>query len=89
MVAKPVLREVNGRMVDIRPSCLDKARQPDEATARAIAMHMLEAGLVKSRRAWVYACRFCRGWHVTTTFRPGNGAAVSATNPWIAEDGRA
>lgn len=65
-------------------SCLDKARQPDEATARAVAMHMLATGIIKSRKAWVYACIHCRGWHVTTV-AGGNygGAAVSATNPWV------
>ena len=66
-------------------SCLDKKRQPDEATARAVAMHMIATHIVSSKRAWVYSCVHCRGWHVTTTGGGANtyAASVTATDPWV------
>ena len=66
-------------------SCESKTRRPDEATARATAMHMIETGVITGKKAWVYRCVFCRGWHITSK---GNGAnaraaAVTATDPWV------
>ena len=65
-------------------SCLSKSRLSDEASARAVAMHMLGQGVWKGKRAWVYRCRECRGWHITTR-ASGNhlAASVSATDPWV------
>lgn len=68
----------------IQRGCIDKVRQPDEATARARAMGMLQLGITKSRRAWVYPCRECRGWHITTTVNGNHASAsVTATDPYV------
>ncbi len=68
--------------VELR-SCIAKSRLSDEAAARAVAMNMIERGLVPRGRAWVYGCRYCRGWHITTR---GAGhhltAGVTATDPY-------
>lgn len=64
--------------------CLGKSRAPDEALARAQAMHLLTLPHVKAKRAWVYRCGFCRGWHITTR-ASGNlhMASVSRDDPWV------
>lgn len=64
--------------------CLDKRRYADEPAARAVAMHMLQTGRIEGKKAWVYGCEYCRGWHITS--RAGGNhlsASVSATNPWV------
>lgn len=50
----------------VAKGCTNKTRRPCEATARALAMHMLQTGKITSSRAWVYSCLHCRGWHVTS-----------------------
>lgn len=65
-------------------SCTSKSRFSDEPAARAVAMHMLQSGVIETKRAWVYRCIECRGWHITT--RAGGNhlsASVAATNPWV------
>lgn len=68
----------------VERSCINKSRQPDEPTARAVAMHLLSSGVSVAKRAWVYPCRECRGWHITTTAN-GNHlrASVSASDPYV------
>lgn len=68
--------------------CLSKSRFSDEATARAVAMHMLATGIIPTKRAWVYQCGDdCRGWHITSS-SSGNyrAASVRADNPWVAPE---
>lgn len=64
--------------------CLDKRRYSDEPAARAVAMHMLQTRWVGQKKAWVYGCEHCRGWHITSR-GAGNhlAASVSPTNPWV------
>lgn len=48
-------------------------------------MHMMQAGIVSVKRAWVYPCANCRGWHVTTKASGNHGrASVTPSNPWVA-----
>lgn len=66
-------------------ACTDKVRLSDEAAARATAMVWIGSGRFTSAKAWVYACRYCRGWHITSKFGQGNApGAVTATNALIA-----
>jgi len=45
-------------------TCKDKRYFADEALARAQAQARIqEVGL---KKLWVYRCRFCPGWHITS-----------------------
>jgi len=68
-------------------SCTSKSRFSDEPAARAVAMHMLQTGVIPTRRAWVYRCGECRGWHITSR-GAGNhlSASVRADDPWVAPE---
>lgn len=65
-------------------ACEDKARLSDEAAARAVAMRQLQAGSFRGRKAWVYACGWCRGFHITSKYQTGNRpGAVTAENALV------
>ncbi len=58
--------------VSMERSCLSKTRYPDEATASASALHLLETGKVEQTITfYTYRCTNCRGWHLTKTYAPG------------------
>lgn len=59
--AKPAKPRV---VVDPR-MCGDKHRDPDELTARARATTRLASKDCTIDKLYVYACKFCRGWHLT------------------------
>lgn len=59
--------------------CAGKRRYPDEALARATAMHSLEER-PEVRVLYVYHCDACRGWRLTKQ-RHGNRRAVTAAEP--------
>lgn len=44
--------------------CTGKHRWPDELSARAGALHSIEA-FGSAYALWVYRCPLCRGWHLT------------------------
>lgn len=50
----------------IAKGCTNKSRRADEAGARGLAQHMIQTGKLTGKRAWVYSCKHCRGWHVTS-----------------------
>ena len=50
----------------IAKGCTNKSRRADEAGARGLAQHMIQTGKLTGKRAWVYHCVHCRGWHVTS-----------------------
>lgn len=63
-------------------------RLANEATARAVAMQALQTGTFRGQKAWVYACRFCRGWHITSKYSAGNRpGAVTAENAFVPAQG--
>lgn len=51
----PKLRELN---------CRKKRRLSDEFAARAVAAGEIDSGRVE--RLWIYHCRECQGWHLTS-----------------------
>ena len=50
----------------VAKGCTNKTRRADEPSARGLAQHMIQTGKITGKRAWVYACVHCRGWHVTS-----------------------
>lgn len=65
-------------------ACEDKARLSDEAAARAVAMRQLQAGSFRGQKAWVYPCRYCRGYHITSKYQAGNSpGAVTAESALV------
>lgn len=47
-------------------NCENKRRYADEFTARAGTSHYLEAEQKKLDHLWIYRCRECGGWHMTS-----------------------
>lgn len=62
-----------------RMTCANKRRHPDEHTARSIAMDAITR-YGTANVLYVYRCPECHGWHLT---RNKQGAAVTATNPYL------
>jgi len=64
-------------------SCTDKKRLASEAAARALASLLMGQGVFKGAKAWVYHCRHCRGFHITTKFGAGNlPGAITASSTY-------
>ena len=64
-------------------SCDCKSRHASEHLARIAARNAIwEKAAEGLTRLWVYACRYCRGWHLTSHRRACNGAAVTSTELW-------
>lgn len=59
--------------------CESKHRHPDEATARAAAMHSIERHH-NVAALYVYQCAECHGWHLTRR-NHGRRVRVTETNP--------
>jgi len=60
------------------PTCRKKRRYADEVSARAVGAQLLKERGVPGRR-WVYRCKHCDGWHVTSK---GNGTpSLTADQP--------
>jgi hypothetical protein len=65
-------------------SCSDKVRLADEGAARAVAMTALQSGTFRGAKAWVYPCRYCRGFHITSKYGAGNlPGAVTASSTLV------
>lgn len=62
-------------------SCTDKKRLASEAAARALASHLIGIGKFTGKKAWVYPCPHCRGFHITSKFGHDNlpGAVTAAS----------
>lgn len=70
--------------------CTDKVRLADEWAARALAMSLMATGRFTGAKAWVYQCRYCRGFHITSKFARDNlPGAVTADNPFVVVEARA
>jgi hypothetical protein len=48
------------------PTCKDKRRFTDEIHAKAVGMIELEENCGNGKQLWVYPCRACDGWHLTS-----------------------
>lgn len=62
-------------------TCAGKRRHPDELTARAAAVRVLNHPKAATSILYVYPCPVCRGWHLTKRER-GNGTPVTPDNPF-------
>lgn len=72
------------RLLHKERSCASKVRLASEAAARALAMPKLQGGTFRGDKAWVYACIYCRGWHITSKYAAGNRpGAVTATDACV------
>jgi len=60
----------------IARTCTSKKRFNSEFLARSgAARHVYRSTLDKrAKRLWVYSCKFCSGWHLTS--RPGGSQPV-------------
>lgn len=68
----PIARGSNFRRDLMKPrryrtdrTCKGKRRMVTEVEARAVALGALTEN-TKTAKLWVYACRHCDGWHLTS-----------------------
>lgn len=69
----------------LKPStanCLRKRRYADELSTRAGAQRSLRS--MQQDEIWIYQCRECRGWHITS--RP-QGRRWRVTAEFMVDDG--
>lgn len=62
-------KEASERGREAWRSCGRKVRYPHELAATRVALEAMRRG---APPLWVYPCRFCGGWHLTSHPRGGN-----------------
>lgn len=58
--------------------CAGKRRFLDDIAAKVIGMVELEENCGNGKRLWVYLCRHCNGWHLTSN---NKGRRFEVPNP--------
>jgi hypothetical protein len=63
-------------------NCRAKRRYPDELTARANGMRVLEElGVAFRANLYVYRCAECHGWHLTRRYQGKDSPKVTPDDP--------
>ena len=54
---------------ELERMCLRKVRYPDEPTVRARIGQLYDKDIPNVARLYIYQCKACRGWHMTSAKR--------------------
>ena len=75
MKRHPRIAKTRAEMSPEERSCTSKVSFVSEGAARIGATRILYAPSCRTKRMWVYPCKFCPGWHLTSS-PSGHGVEV-------------